>query len=1099
MPTYSGNISAGNVTAVGNIEGSYLLGNGAFLTGLPAQYSNANVANYLPIFTGNISAGNVTAIGNIQGSYLLGNGAFLTGLPAQYSNANVANYLPTYSGNVGSGNISSTGNIYAANVVTTGAPGNIIGANVISANYFIGDGSQLSNITTTAGTTIINGTSNVAVAASGPVTVTVNGIANVVTITDTAITTGNLVATGNIISGNISTTGRINAASITATGNVTAGNIDIVGLAAFNTVNTLGNTRTGNLSVAGNINTVGNIQGSYILGNGAFLTGLPAQYSNANVAAYLPTDATITTINSNVANTNSNVANTNANVTTVSNNLANTNSNVANVVSNVTTHTTQIASLTGNVYANANVAAYLPTYTGNISAGNVTAIGNIQASYLLGNGAFITGLPAGYANANVANYLPIFTGNVQAGNINSSNIVGDAANPVTITANNTSIGDIHLNASNVRIGKQNQTANLTTRGSGNMIISTNEGSATEGRITLVNGANGNLLLQPNGTGNVLVSSTVSVTGNVQAGNISASGEIKSFTANITTALTANSITATSLLGSQASIAGNIVVGQNITATGTVLASVLGTVGTNIANGNITAGNLSINSQANVGSLNVNNSTTISGSNIVGTLTASWLSGNTGITLNHTGTTGSIVGNVLGATVVRILPTGVSVVGNVTANNVAADNVVLTGGIVAPFLSATGSIFSVGNITTNGNLISQGNANVTGNLNISGNIIDSGPLTITTGINGNIILQPNGTGIVTVSSAVSVTGNVTMGNSIVLGTESITGNIQAGNIRTTGAISAQGNIQGSRLSVFGNVTSGDTIFAGTANITNSVTSLRIYATLDVSAAGNVQAGNIISNGLITATGNISSGNITVTGNATVNYTGATAIGQALTLTGSNTQGGSTYFDFIKVTNTSVGATNSHKFIRVGPTGGLEVINSAYSATLMSITDAGDFNVGNKVSINGKQAVNGPAFSAYANSTQQAIPSGTQTKVLFQVEEYDTNSNYSNSRFTPTVEGYYQLNAAVRIDGPSSTGEYMLVIYKNGTEYKRGNNGSGTEVGSSFYSMAVSSLVYANGTSDYYEIYIQQTSGSSKNLTAVNAINITWFNGCMVRGA
>jgi hypothetical protein len=35
------------------------------------------------------------------------------------------------------------------------------------------------------------------------------------------------------------------------------------------------------------------------------------------------------------------------------------------------------------VYANANVATYLPTYTGNITAGNVLVTGNIE--YIMGN------------------------------------------------------------------------------------------------------------------------------------------------------------------------------------------------------------------------------------------------------------------------------------------------------------------------------------------------------------------------------------------------------------------------------------------------------------------------------------------------------------------------------------------------------------------------------------------------------------------------------------------------------------------------------------------------------------------------------------------
>ena len=47
---------------------------------------------------------------------------------------------------------------------------------------------------------------------------------------------------------------------------------------------------------------------------------------------------------------------------------------------------------------------------------------------------------------------------------------------------------------------------------------------------------------------------------------------------------------------------------------------------------------------------------------------------------------------------------------------------------------------------------------------------------------------------------------------------------------------------------------------------------------------------------------------------------------------------------------------------------------------------------------KQAVNGPAFSAYAAAILQTIPNATLTKVLFQTEEFDTNSNYASSRFT-----------------------------------------------------------------------------------------------------
>lgn len=47
--------------SAGNITGNYILGNGAFLTGLPEQYSNANVANYLPVYSGVVRASELTS------------------------------------------------------------------------------------------------------------------------------------------------------------------------------------------------------------------------------------------------------------------------------------------------------------------------------------------------------------------------------------------------------------------------------------------------------------------------------------------------------------------------------------------------------------------------------------------------------------------------------------------------------------------------------------------------------------------------------------------------------------------------------------------------------------------------------------------------------------------------------------------------------------------------------------------------------------------------------------------------------------------------------------------------------------------------------
>lgn len=75
-----GNISTtGNITATGNISADYFIGNGSQLTGLPAGYSNGDVANYLS--SGTVTS-NIITTGNISADYFIGNGSQLTDLPS---------------------------------------------------------------------------------------------------------------------------------------------------------------------------------------------------------------------------------------------------------------------------------------------------------------------------------------------------------------------------------------------------------------------------------------------------------------------------------------------------------------------------------------------------------------------------------------------------------------------------------------------------------------------------------------------------------------------------------------------------------------------------------------------------------------------------------------------------------------------------------------------------------------------------------------------------------------------------------------------------------------------------------------------------------
>lgn len=143
-----------------------------------------------------------------------------------------------------------------------------------------------------------------------------------------------------------------------------------------------------------------------------------------------------------------------------------------------------------------------------------------------------------------------------------------------------------------------------------------------------------------------------------------------------------------------------------------------------------------------------------------------------------------------------------------------------------------------------------------------------------------------------------------------------------------------------------------------------------------------------------------------------------------------------------------------------------------------------------------AGNGPAFSAYADATTQTLTSATYTKILFQTEEFDTNSNFSASRFTPTVAGYYQVNAQILFGAIGST--CLAAVYKNGSNYKEGSR---ITIGSISTSGGpnVSALVYLNGATDYIEIYGQQASASSQTLAGTNNQQLNYFQGSLVRAA
>jgi len=112
---------------------------------------------------------------------------------------------------------------------------------------------------------------------------------------------------------------------------------------------------------------------------------------------------------------------------------------------------------------------------------------------------------AAVLTSNGAGTLTVTTGgtenlvlNTNSGtNSGTITITDGANNNIDISPNGT--GDVTLQADTVQIGDNNADATLTTQGTGDLILNTNNGT-NSGNITLADGANGNIDVSTNGTG-----------------------------------------------------------------------------------------------------------------------------------------------------------------------------------------------------------------------------------------------------------------------------------------------------------------------------------------------------------------------------------------------------------------------------------------------------------------------------------------------------------------------------------------------------------------------------------------------------------------------
>jgi hypothetical protein len=95
---------------------------------------------------------------------------------------------------------------------------------------------------------------------------------------------------------------------------------------------------------------------------------------------------------------------------------------------------------------------------------------------------------------------PALAGNLDVGSYSITTTTTNGT--ITIEPNGT--GDLHVITDALRIGDLNAEARISTYGTGNLVLTTNEGNDPDPSITIGNGANSNITISPTGTGYIIL-------------------------------------------------------------------------------------------------------------------------------------------------------------------------------------------------------------------------------------------------------------------------------------------------------------------------------------------------------------------------------------------------------------------------------------------------------------------------------------------------------------------------------------------------------------------------------------------------------------------
>jgi hypothetical protein len=137
-----------------------------------------------------------------------------------------------------------------------------------------------------------------------------------------------------------------------------------------------------------------------------------------------------------------------------------------------------------------------------------------------------------------------------------------------------------------------------------------------------------------------------------------------------------------------------------------------------------------------------------------------------------------------------------------------------------------------------------------------------------------------------------------------------------------------------------------------------------------------------------------------------------------------------------------------------------------------------------------------FSAYLAANQTGIADSSFTKVVFDTERFDTNSNFATGTYTAPVTGFYQINTYLisTFSGGTTGVTYIAAIYVNGAEVRRSDAVSTGGVTFATMTSQISDIIQLTATNTV-DVYVYSDVGSGTTNVVSGAFH-SRFSGYLV---